>query len=327
MKIAFILPYFGKFDRLFPLWLESCRNNPDVDWFVFTDDKTPQGYPINVHVNYMRFEDLREIFQSRFDFPISLNSPYRLCNFKPAYGELFADYLDGFDAWGFCDNDMIYGNICKFLPASHSDKFKFGRYGHLTMIPNTAEGRTIYRYAGAYKIAFSTPQPLYFDEDSFTKILLKNDYSEYPLHIADFMPRIKNFEVLNEPGCEWKNKAHCFVWHDGILKRYYISKNDTIEQEEYAYIHFLKRPMEVAEGIDTDKPLVIIPNKIFNMDPEEITKEFLLEVSKKGVFYAYWKNSLRPKNLLERLRNRLWQNKLNSSIITSMNKSIMDYED
>ena len=322
MKIAFILPYFGKFDKLFPVWLESCRHNADIDWLLFTDDRTMYDFPPNVKVQYLTFEVLREIFQKAYDFKISLESPYRLCNFRPAYGELFADYLDDYDAWGFCDNDMIFGDIRKFLPQKNDEKFKFGKYGHLTILPFSEESIRLYRYADAYKIAFSTPQPLFFDEDSFTKILLKNGYTEYPLHIADFMPRLKHFKVLNEEGMEWKNKAHCFFWNQGTLYRYFLNKENNIQKEEYAYIHFLKRPMEVEYGIDVTKSMAIIPNRIFNMNPEEITKEFLLEVSKKGVFFAYWKNSLKPRNLLERVRNRLYQNRKNGEFIQKMNNMI-----
>lgn len=327
MKTALILPYFGKFDKLFPVWLESCRHNPEIDWLIFTDDYTNYNYPANVKVYYREFEALKQEIQQHYDFSISLETPYRLCNFKPAYGELFADYLEGYDAWGFCDNDMIYGRLNCFLPSIQSSKVKLGKYGHLTILPNTQENREIYRYANAYKIAFSTPQPLFFDEDSFTKILIKNGYTEYPLHIADFMPRLKHFKVLNEDGMEWKNEAHCFVWKNGVLNRYYVNPhNGEIQKEEYAYIHFLKRPMEVAEGLDCGKPIVIVPNMIINMPEEEITKDFLRCVSRPGVFVAYWKNSFKPHNLMERAKNRLYQNRLNRVLIEKMNKLICEYE-
>lgn len=322
MRIALILPYFGKFDKLFPLWLESCKYNPDIDWIIFTDDRTCYDYPVNVKVHYTDFEELRQKFQKHYDFELSLEKPYRLCNFKPAYGDLFQEYLEGYDAWGFCDNDMVYGNIIKLLPKSDEEKYKYGKFGHLTIMPNTPECRTLYRYADAYKVAFSTPQPLFFDENSFTKILLKHGYVEYPLHIADFMPRLKQFKVLNEEGNEWKNRAHCFVWQNGVLMRYYVGMDGNIEKEEYAYVHFLKRPMDVEENIDFKKPIVIIPNRIFNMPIEEITSTFLRKVSAQGIFWSYWRNSFKPRNLLERLRNRLYQNKQNSRLIDNMNMMI-----
>ena len=49
------------------------------------------------------------------DFEIVLNEPYDLCDFKVAYGEIFQEYLEPYDFWGFCDCDLIYGDIRHFL--------------------------------------------------------------------------------------------------------------------------------------------------------------------------------------------------------------------
>ena len=153
MKIALILPYFGKFDTLFPLWLASCKWNSDIDWLIFTDDKTKYDFPANVKVEYMGFADLRKKIQSLYDFPISLDTPYRLCNFKPAYGEIFEEYLKEYDAWGFCDNDMIYGQILPNIKFPLHGKYKVGKFGHLSFIPNTYKSNRLYRFGDAYKIA------------------------------------------------------------------------------------------------------------------------------------------------------------------------------
>lgn len=320
MKIALILPYFGNFDNLYPIWLQSCKYNPNIDWIIFTDDKTSYNYPQNVKVHYTEFEKIKKHFQTFYDFKISLDNPYRLCNFKPAYGELFSNYIQGYDAWGFCDNDMIYGNINKDIPETSNNRFQIGKFGHLTILPNTEECRILYRYADAYKIAFSTPQPLFFDENTFLKILAKNGYEVFPLHIAELKVRIKHFNVQN-----FNNyKAQCFVWNDGKLERYYSEDGKNIKREEFTYIHFLKRPITIENGIDITKPLIIIPNKIFNMPLNEITPEFLLAVNKAGIFFNYWKNSFKPKNLYIRIINRLYQNKKNRLFIENMNRLVAE---
>ena len=320
MKICLILPYFGKFDSLFPMWLESCKYNHNIDWIIFTDDKTHYKYPHNVKVLYTDFETFRGKVQSFFDFTISLETPYRLCNFKPAYGELFETYISNYDAWGFCDNDMIFGNIEKNIPKLASDKFKIGKFGHLTILPNDKGARTIYRYKNAYKIAFSIPQPLFFDEISYSKILAKNGYTEYKLKIADLKPRVKHFHILNED--KENNKAQCFVWDKGTLLRYYLDKKKRIKTQEYAYIHFLKRPIRANDNLDFSKPIVIVPNRIYNISLEMITPDFLQKINKRGVFFDYWKNSMKPQNLYERILNRLYRNRLNRNLIDKMNTII-----
>ena len=49
-KIAIIVPYFGEFPNYFPLFLNSCRYNPTVDWLLVTDIADPVDYPQNVRV-------------------------------------------------------------------------------------------------------------------------------------------------------------------------------------------------------------------------------------------------------------------------------------
>ena len=92
-SIAFIIPYFGKFPTFFSLWLESCRNNPTIDWLLFTDCKTQYNYPENVKVNYITFAGLKCKIQRLFDFEISLQKPYKLCDYRPTYGDIFIEEL------------------------------------------------------------------------------------------------------------------------------------------------------------------------------------------------------------------------------------------
>ena len=60
--------------------------------------------------------------QAKYDFSINLPSPYKLCDFKPAYGEIFNEFISSFDYWGYCDVDLIWGNIRKFLSNDLLDK-------------------------------------------------------------------------------------------------------------------------------------------------------------------------------------------------------------
>lgn len=38
-KCCFVIPYFGKFNNYFPLYLKSCTCNNDFNWLIITDDK------------------------------------------------------------------------------------------------------------------------------------------------------------------------------------------------------------------------------------------------------------------------------------------------
>lgn len=114
-NIVLIVPYFGKFPEWFDLWLVSCKYNPTITWLIFTDDHSKYQYPDNVVVNYTTFFELKTRIQNLYDMPIKLNLPYKLCDFKVAYGEIFQDEIKDFDYWGYCDVDLIWGNLRHFI--------------------------------------------------------------------------------------------------------------------------------------------------------------------------------------------------------------------
>ena len=114
-RIAFVVVWMGKLPDYFQAWLNSCKNNTTIDFYVFTDALEKKEVLSNVHIIPMKFEEVKERIQSIFDFPICLDRPYKLCDYKPTYGEAFEDYLNSYDFWGYCDMDLIWGNIRSFI--------------------------------------------------------------------------------------------------------------------------------------------------------------------------------------------------------------------
>ena len=114
MQIAVISVYFGKWVPYHKLWLKSCECNPEIDFFVIGDQKM-DDLPNNVHIINISLNEIRALASQKLGRDISLKTPYKLCDYKPMYGLIFEEYLQGYDYWGHCDMDMIFGNISKFL--------------------------------------------------------------------------------------------------------------------------------------------------------------------------------------------------------------------
>ena len=93
MKIVLVIPYFGKFPNYFDLWVKSIEKNETIDFLLFTDCKIEFAVPKNLKIVNMTFEEFRENVSNKFDFKIRLKEPYKICDFRPAYGYLFAEYL------------------------------------------------------------------------------------------------------------------------------------------------------------------------------------------------------------------------------------------
>ena len=308
-SIAYVVPYFGKFPKGFQFWLMSCGCNPTIDWLIFTDDHTHYDYPDNVKVTYWSFETMRNRAQAIYDFPISLERPYKLCDFKPAYGEIFAEELQGYDFWGDCDIDLVWGDIRKFYTDEILSKYeKVGFNGHSMLFKNTpdvcARYRTHIEGALDYHEAFSNDKSYAFDEPGMDAIyeglsipvykgidfanLLKYDYGFY-------------LDWQDESDRE-KNESQIFTWKDGKITRYYLFRGN-VETQEYMYLHYRCRPTSFKiKEYDSSKQYLIYPD-VTTDRPYEITLELIKQKSKRSKVKYYaktlWFN--RHKITLERI--------------------------
>ena len=85
MNVTFIIPYFGKWPVWMPVFLDSCRHNPNFSWKLFGDHEVSYELPPNVKYAHWTLEDLL----TSLPYGVVLNKkefkPYKLCDFKPVY--------------------------------------------------------------------------------------------------------------------------------------------------------------------------------------------------------------------------------------------------
>lgn len=145
-RICLIGIYIGKQNTMFSTWLKSCGFNPTVNWLVITDRKITYALPSNVINKVMTFEELIERIQGNFDFPITLTKPYKLCDYRVCYGEVFAEEMKEYDFWGYCDFDVIWGDIRKFITDDILSKYdRIMTNGHMTLMRNSPNTNSLYR--------------------------------------------------------------------------------------------------------------------------------------------------------------------------------------
>ena len=254
-SICLISIYLGKLPEYFQLWLNSCKYNETVNFIIFTDDKTKYDYPKNVKVIYITLKEIKQKIQEKFDFNISLEYSYKLCDYKPTYGYVFQEYLQEYDFWGFCDLDVIYGDLRKYLDNKNIDKYdKIYTNGHFSIHKNEERinenfKELVNKKTGQplYKEVFSSNKSFYFDE--WAGILNLYDGKKYKIYtnydvIADIAIQYNNF-ILNR---KKQNGNYIFYWNEenSVSKLYGMyRKNKKVFTEEYMYIHLQKRKMKV----------------------------------------------------------------------------------
>ena len=138
---ALILPYYGKFPNYFPLWLKSAGANTDFTFMIFTDiDMSGCNIPPNVQVHAMTLEEIRLRASLHLHFEPVLETPYKLCDYKPMFGLIFQDWLEGYDFWGYVDPDVIWGRMSRFITDDIMDRYdRIYQHGHLQLFRNNGE--------------------------------------------------------------------------------------------------------------------------------------------------------------------------------------------
>lgn len=90
------------------------------------------------------------------------------CDLKPLFGEMFADHFEGYEWWGRCDLDVVFGDLDRLLPPilDYYDGYSAEHYvlsGALTMFRNTADLRGLYRSYDRLAEVLADPEYTHFD--------------------------------------------------------------------------------------------------------------------------------------------------------------------
>lgn len=287
-KICFVVPYFGSLPKYTQVWLESCKNNETVNWILFTNDKTKFDYPENVNVIYCEFGDIKKLVQSNYDFKIELEEPYKLVDYKIAYGEIFKKYLTDYDFWGYCDIDVIWGDIRRFYTEELLQRYrKLGCQGHCSIYLNTEENNKIYKndigdisYVDVFTSKKIFASDRVFIEERFERVGYYKETVYAGLQIVE-----PGFYLQSMPKNEGVyNKRQVFYWKEKKLYRYYLFRKQ-LYCKEFLYIHFFKRPMK-NKITDFSKPILIFPDVYMNFE-KDVDEKVVKKYGHKNIFSFY----------------------------------------
>lgn len=253
---------------------------------------------------------MKALFEQKLHTKISLESPYKLCDFKPMYGYLFENYLIGYEFWGHCDNDLIFGNIADFITEYILKNYdRIFTRGHLSIYRNTPEVNSFFKKSINYKnvpsweIVVSSQQGFSFDEwpgTSYMWLTSKKDRLYDEIVFDDIATLKKHFLSVQKQyyGMD-RGKSHfLFEYNNGDLFRwYYDEQRECIDKEKTLYVHFQKRDFIIHTN--NLKHYLVIPNKF--MPYQVLEKSFVLHFGRKYYFYSKYYR-IRWNNLKRKLK-------------------------
>lgn len=173
-SIAITICYFGNLPWFFSYFLHSCKHNSDIDFYIITDNQQAGFYlPTNVFFINKSIDEIKKIAAKKLGFKVVIDSPYKLCDFKPAYGYLFPELIKGYDFWGCGDLDVIFGNIRNFITddlLNDYDTFCVRHdfiTGYFMLFKNTRKINELFKENKDYKRVLSSNKHFCFDETNF----------------------------------------------------------------------------------------------------------------------------------------------------------------
>jgi len=262
VSIVFIICWQGNYPWYFPYFLHSCRYNPDIDFLIFSDNNAKLILPPNVKIIQYSIKQFKADASKKLGFEVAVETGYKLCDFKPAYGFIFQDYIKDYDFWGYCDVDVIFGNIRAFMTEELLNEYDIisARHDYLpgcyALSRNNPFMRELFKQSKDYRKVYTEPRNFFFDEGNFAyEEFEKVHYSQIKTEVESMTHVVKRLEE------EGKLRAYFeFQIVEGFAGNMLWDKGKLIYRKEFEAMlyHLVRFKRKYSEPVDLQR---IIPDK------------------------------------------------------------------
>lgn len=247
-RVAFVIPYVGGWPKWSQLFFESCRCNSMIRILVICECPPPFDLPGNVEIIRMSRIDILKKLEQVTGLTLDNISGHKLCDFRPFFGLAFSDLLSKYEFWGYCDIDMMFGDLGKILTNEFLDSFDaFSAHdkqfvGHFTILRNIPAINQAGFEIDDWKNLCKEPVSRHVDEERFSNVIAKHhdvrwakarsldeeletDFSRFGITFRYF-GEVANTEKTEPPLVQWENGCVHYFDSSGLVT-------------EVIYIHFM----------------------------------------------------------------------------------------
>jgi hypothetical protein len=304
-RICLILSFLGRWPSYVDLYLHSIRHNPDVDWLFVCDQAPPDAaLPPNVRVLLTTKSQLAQRIADAVQTPVNFTVPHKLCDFRPAFGVIFRDELRGYDVWGHCDNDVVFGQVRRFITKGILDSYgKVLIHGYMAFYRNSDVANSYYRLTTPtlrYQDVFADPRHLAFDEWAGMAGILRHHnipffHQELGATPAPWLYDLQPLAVKNY-------HPQALVWDEGRTLQLHWDGAKVVETE-FALIHLMRRTMKSPEfTVDSSlRRFAILPDGFAKLSEMPTTPDELLKLNPSRTWHRVQFTLLRPVRRLRKL--------------------------
>jgi hypothetical protein len=157
------------------MFLESARDS-GVDIAIVGSPEPPFALPPNVQHVPLTWEQFASLVSTRLfgGHPVKnlpKASPYKVIDFKPLFAYLFPELVSGYEWWGHMDNDLMLGDVRRFLTPEILEQNDIisgvhkKSWGPFTLYRNSNVTNDLFKLApGPLRRIFDNETALFFDE-------------------------------------------------------------------------------------------------------------------------------------------------------------------
>jgi len=212
LKITLIVLYGNPWPGWFDYFLRSCETNKTINWLIFSENSKPEVIPENVRFINISAKDLSLIIKEKLGITPIITHPFKFADFKPAYGLIFEDYLKDSVFWGYCDIDLIFGNISKFITFDIIENYDIISPsvdffpGHFLLLKNKDSLNNLFKLVPKWKEILSQPECFCFDEKISYPAINPDSNSINEALIKNVMKHLREYKFIRNPLFHYLNQ-------------------------------------------------------------------------------------------------------------------------
>jgi hypothetical protein len=233
-NILLIQLWLGKIPDYFWYHYETTKNLIGFNFILFTDQEIKLDSKNYTVINTTK-EDIELKLSGKLNYEIKIKNNRKTCDLKASFGDLFEEYINGYDYFGCYDIDTLFGDVySSILP--YLNKYDFITIGEETfhnrlsgpflIMRNTKEIRTLYK------------------KGDFIKCLSNNEVECYEEHtLSDLVKETHKIKIVSSMNCETNNggkNTYDVHWKGGKL---------LIKGEEKIFYHFYRKNHTIFQKV------------------------------------------------------------------------------
>jgi hypothetical protein len=281
--------YFGPWPPWFGLFLESCRTNPTIDWYIHADTPPDFDPPDNVRFQILPFKQYCARASDILNVRFAPESPYNICNLRPMLGVVHAAVCRDYDFIGWGDIDVIYGQIRSIytddvLTANVVSADAQICSGHLTLMRNEPWLCQAFHHLRDWRQRLQDPNAFEWgdslDESHLTALFSPNPVARASAeHRSGSRAPSPDFYLRNRFQEQWTTPFTPKPWRHGgrVHPEVWFWRDGEITNEQdgahtFPYLHLMnfKAKRWVNEALYGDAPTWSLLDRCMHFEIEEL---------------------------------------------------------